>query len=79
MFKARIRKPRKEKHGKGRKEIVERLEAATTLLEKTLSWLEERQGALIRRGGEDLGDRGAEPARTELAEKLAAVERELAE
>jgi hypothetical protein len=27
------------------KEIAERLEAATTLLEKTLSWLEERQGA----------------------------------
>jgi hypothetical protein len=28
------------------KEIGERLEAATTLLERTLNWLEERQGAL---------------------------------
>ena len=44
------------------KEIVERLEAATSLLEKTLSWLEERQGALVRRGGEDFGHRRAEPA-----------------
>jgi hypothetical protein len=26
--------------------IAERLEAATTLLEKTLNWLEERQGTL---------------------------------
>ena len=43
-------------------EIAERLEAATAVLEKTLSWLEERQGALARRGGEDFGDGGAEPA-----------------
>ena len=28
------------------KEVVERLEAATVLLEKTLHWLEERQGVL---------------------------------
>ena len=28
------------------REMRERLEAATTLLEKTLSWLEERQSAL---------------------------------
>jgi hypothetical protein len=28
------------------KNIAERLEAATTLLERTLNWLEERQGAL---------------------------------
>jgi len=27
-------------------EIVERLEAATSLLERTLNWLDERQGAL---------------------------------
>lgn len=32
--------------GKGEKHIVERLEAATNALEKTLNWLEERQGAL---------------------------------
>ncbi len=44
------------------KNIVERLEAATNALEKTLSWLEERQGELLRRGGEDFGDRGTEPA-----------------
>ena len=31
---------------KEEREIAERLEAATTLLERTLSWLEERQGAL---------------------------------
>jgi hypothetical protein len=31
---------------KQEREIAERLEAATTLLERTLSWLEERQGAL---------------------------------
>ncbi len=45
-----------------KREMAERLEAATTLLEKTLNWLEERQGALSRRGGEDLGHRRAEPA-----------------
>jgi septal ring factor EnvC (AmiA/AmiB activator) len=63
---------------KEHQEFVERLEAATTLLEKTLSWLEERQGVL---SGEvdritatvDQGRREAE-----LEEKLAAVERELA-
>ena len=27
------------------KQIMERLEAATSLLERTLSWMEERQGA----------------------------------
>jgi hypothetical protein len=60
-------------------EIGVRLEAATTLLEKTLSWLEERQGVL---SGEveritatvDQGRREAE-----LEEKLAAMERELAD
>ena len=31
---------------KEEKEIAERLEAATAQLEKTLTWLEERQGAL---------------------------------
>ncbi len=47
---------------KDEKSIVERLEAATNLLERTLNWLEERQGSIVRRGGEDLGDRGAKPA-----------------
>ena len=65
--------------GKGEKNIVERLEAATTLLERTLNWLEERQGALS--GEVERISATVEQSRreTELAEKLAAVERELAE
>ncbi len=61
------------------KGIVERLEAATALLEKTLSWLEERQGELS--GEVERISATVEQSRreTELAEKLAAVERELAE
>ncbi len=65
--------------GKGEKHIVERLEAATTALEKTLNWLEERQGALS--GEVERITATVEQSRreTELTEKLAAVERELAE
>ena len=61
------------------KNIAERLEAATTLLERTLNWLEERQGALS--GEVEKISATVEQSRreTELAEKLAAVERELAE
>ncbi len=61
------------------KGIVERLEAATTLLERTLNWLEERQGALS--GEVERISATVEQSRreTELAEKLAAVEQELAE
>ena len=64
---------------KDEKSIVERLEAATTLLEKTLNWLEERQGALS--GEVERITATVEQSRreAELAEKLAAVERELAE
>ena len=64
---------------KEEREIVERLEAATTLLEKTLSWLEERQGALA--GDVEKISATMEQTRreTELAEKLAAAEQELAE
>lgn len=59
--------------------IAERLEAAATQLERTLNWLEERQGAL---SGEverisatiEQGHREAE-----LAERLVAAEREIAE
>jgi septal ring factor EnvC (AmiA/AmiB activator) len=61
------------------KNIVERLEAATIALEKTLSWLEERQGELsgeVERISATVEQNRRE---TELAEKLAAVERELAE
>jgi hypothetical protein len=62
--------------------IAERLEAATTLMEKTLSWLEERVAAATALTGEverisatvEQGRREAE-----LAEKLAVAERELAE
>lgn len=60
-------------------EIAERLEAATTLLEKTLSWLEGRQGALsgeVERISATVEQNRRE---TELIEKLASMERELAE
>ena len=60
-------------------EIVERLEAATTLLEKTLRWLDERQGALS--GDVERISATIEQTRreAELAEKLAVAEQELAE
>jgi len=60
-------------------EIAERLEAATTLLEKTLSWLESRQEALC--GEMEKISATVEQSRREadLAAKLAAVELELAE
>lgn len=59
--------------------IGERLEVATTLLERTLSWLEERQGALT--GEVEKISATVEQGRreAELAEKLAAAERELVE
>jgi len=60
-------------------EIVERLEAATTLLEKTLSWLEERQGALSGEVEKISATVDQSRRESELVEKLAAVERELAE
>ncbi len=61
------------------KSIAERLEAATTQLERALNWLEERQGVLS--GEVERISATVEQSRreTELAEKLAAVERELAE
>jgi hypothetical protein len=60
------------------REIVERLEAAATLLERTLSQLEERQGVLS--GEVDRISATVEQGRreAELIEKLAAAERELA-
>ena len=59
--------------------FAERLEAATTLLEKTLSWLEERQGAMS--GEVEKISATVEQSRreNELAEKLATAEQELAE
>jgi hypothetical protein len=61
------------------KEIADRLEAATGLLERTLNWLEERQGTLT--GEVERISATVEQSRreVELAEKLAAVERELVE
>jgi septal ring factor EnvC (AmiA/AmiB activator) len=61
------------------KEIAERLEAATTLLERTLNWLEQRQGALS--GEVERISATVEQSRreVELAERLAAVEKELSE
>jgi septal ring factor EnvC (AmiA/AmiB activator) len=64
---------------KDEREIAERLEAATNLLERTLGWLEERQGALS--GEVERISATVEQSRreAELAEKLASAERELAE
>jgi len=64
------------------KNIAERLEAATTLLERTLNWLEERQGALsgeVEKISATVESAAADRRIVELAEKLAATERELAE
>jgi uncharacterized protein involved in exopolysaccharide biosynthesis len=60
-------------------EIVERLEAATSLLERTLNWLDERQGALA--GEVEKISATVEQGRREqeLAERLAEAERELSE
>jgi hypothetical protein len=59
--------------------IAERLEAATSLMERTLNWLEERQGTLT--GEVERISATVEQGRREadLAEKLASTERELAE
>jgi len=61
------------------KNIIERLEAAATQLEGTLSRLEERQGALS--GEVERISATVEQSRreTDLAERLTAAERELAE
>ena len=61
------------------REIVERLEAATAGIEKTLSWLEERQGGLS--GEVDRISATVEQSRRELelADKLAAAEKELSD
>lgn len=64
---------------KEERELTERLEAAAALLESTLGRLEERQGALT--GEVERISATVEQSRREgeLAEKLAAAERELAE
>ena len=64
---------------KEEREIAERLEAATNLLERTLGLLEERQGALS--GEVERISATVEQSRreAELTEKPASAERELAE
>jgi septal ring factor EnvC (AmiA/AmiB activator) len=59
-------------------QIVERLEAATTLLERTLGRLEERQGVLSGEVERITATVDQNRREAELEEKLAAMERELA-
>jgi len=62
--------------------ITDRLETVTTLLERTLNWLEERAAAATALSGEvEKISATIEQTRreTELAEKLATAEREIAE
>ena len=64
------------------RELAERLETATTLLDKTLSWLEQRLAAANTLSGEvEKISATVEQNRREedLAQRLAAAERELAE
>jgi DNA-directed RNA polymerase specialized sigma subunit len=61
------------------RQIAERLEAATGLLEKTLQWLEERQSALSGEVEKISATVEASHREEELAEKLAAAEAEIAE
>jgi hypothetical protein len=60
-------------------QAIDRLEAAATLLERTLAWLEERQSALS--GEVERISATVEQSRREeeLTEKLAAAEREIVE
>lgn len=65
-----------------KKDVTARLENAATLLERTLNWLEERAAAATALSGEvERISATVEQSRreVELAEKLAAAERELAE
>jgi hypothetical protein len=67
---------------KDERDIAERLEAATAVLERTLNWLDERVATATALTGEvERISATVEQSRREgeLAEKLAAVERELAE
>jgi len=61
------------------KGIVERLETATTLLERTLHWLEERQRNLSGEVERISATVEQSQRERELEEKLAAAQRELAE
>jgi hypothetical protein len=78
---------KQERNGMEKEEnrIAERLEAATTLLERTLAWLEERGAVTTAVTGEvgkisaTVESVGANQRETDLAERLAEAERELAE
>ncbi len=61
------------------KDFVERLEAATALLERTVNWLEERQGVLSGEVERISATVEQNKREAELTEKLATLERELAE
>lgn len=67
------------------KKVVDRLEAAAALLEKALAGLDERVAAVTALSGEveritaTVESTAADRRETELAERLAAAERELAE
>ena len=60
------------------KPIIERLEATATLLERTLTWLEERQGELAGEVEKISATVDQSRRESELIQKLEAVERELA-
>jgi hypothetical protein len=60
-------------------ELVERLEAAATLLERTLGWLEDRQRALSGEVEKISATVESSRREEELSAKLVEVERELAE
>ena len=65
-----------------KREVAERLEAAATLLERTLGWLEQRLAAVSELSGEvEKISATVEQSRREedLAERLAVVQRELAD
>lgn len=60
------------------KPIIERLEATATLLERTLTWLEERQGVLAGEVERISATVDQSRRESELIQKLEAAERELA-
>lgn len=59
-------------------QIAARLESAATLLERTLAWLDERQAALSGQVDKITATVEAAAREEELAQKLAAAEREIA-
>lgn len=60
-------------------EVIDRLEAAATALERTLAWLEERQAALTGEVEKISATVDQSRREAELEEKLAAAEAQLAE